>query len=230
MKWDTLVTATLVLCALTTTGVLIHREYFSQPSRQPQLQQEKAVFIQNWKRYGEHGVQIGSSDAPIQLIEFADFECPFCGTFYESVENLRERYPGKIALSYLHYPLPMHRFAVPAARAAECAHEQNRFEPMQNQLFKRQREFGLKPWIEFAAEAGIPNLAAFEACTRRDDPVTRILAGQRLGDELGIEATPTLIINGWKLAHPPGEDQLDRMVKAILAGKSPMTADEMPVQ
>jgi protein-disulfide isomerase len=188
------------------------------------------VFIQNWKQYAGRGVQIGSPHAPVQVIEFADFECPFCRTFYETLKKLRERYPGRIALSYVHYPLPMHRFAVPAARVAECADEQNQFEAMQNQLFTGQQLFGLKPWLEFATEAGIPDLAAFEACTRREGQITRVVEGRRLGDEIGVRATPTLIINGWKLAYPPSEDQLDRMIIAILAGESPVAANGIPIQ
>lgn len=78
-------------------------------------------------------------------------------------------------LVLVHYPLPMHRFAESAARVSECAAERNQFEAMQNPLFKGQRDFGLKPWVEFATQAGISNLAAFEACIQREGPIARIV-------------------------------------------------------
>jgi protein-disulfide isomerase len=57
-----------------------------------------------------------------------DFECPFCGSFHKTLKAVREQYPTQVALTYVHFPLPMHRFALPAARVAECADDQVRFE------------------------------------------------------------------------------------------------------
>jgi protein-disulfide isomerase len=122
----------------------------------------------------------------------------------------------------MHYPLPMHRFAEPAARVSECARAQGRFEAMHERLFEQQNAFGLKPWHEFAAEAGVPELATFEACIKSTEPVPRVVEGKALGSAFDIKGTPTIVINGWKLARPPNIEELDAMVKAILAGKSPV--------
>jgi len=116
----------------------------------------------------------------------------------------------------------MHRFAEPSARVSECAGDQGRFEAMYDLLFEQQDKFGLKPWSEFATEAGVVDSAAFEACIKRTELIPRVTEGKALGNQLDVQGTPTVVINGWKLGRPPTLDELDHMVKAILAGKSPV--------
>lgn len=225
MKWDGVLTSTLVVCALITTGLVAYRELFATSPRPVPSPSPKPVFIENWKFHLGTGVRLGPSSAPVQLVEFGDFECPFCATLHDRLKALRSRYPTKVAISYVHYPLPMHRFAEPAARAAECAGEQEHFERMHDLLFEQQNMLGLKPWDDFAAEAGVPDLAAFKSCIQSNGPVPRITQGRQLAEQLDIKGTPTLIINGWKLTHPPTEEELDRMIRAVLAGRSPVAGD-----
>jgi protein-disulfide isomerase len=120
-----------------------------------------------------------------------------------------QHYPDKVSLTFMHFPLKGHRFAIAAARVAECADEQGRFAAMQDQLFEGQESFGLKPWTQYATSAG--------------EPIPRVVKDEHLGNTLDVQATPTLIINGWKLGHPPSEEELDAMVKAVLAGKQPVS-------
>ncbi len=166
--------------------------------------------------------RIGTAAAPVQVLEFADFECPFCASFHKDLKVVQKRYPTQVAVAFVHFPLRMHRFAEPAARAAECAGDQGRLEAMHDLLFEQQDKFGLKPWGEFATDAGVPDSAAFEACIKRTDPIPRVTEGKALGNQLDVQGTPTVMINGWKLGRPPTLDELDHMVKAILAGKSPV--------
>ena len=119
----------------------------------------------------------------------------------------------------------MHRFAEPAARVVECAGDQGRFEAMYDLLFEQQDKFGLKPWSEFAADAGVADSTTFEACIKRTEPIPRVTEGKALGGQLDIQGTPTVVINGWKLGRPPSLEELDRMVKAILVGKSPISGE-----
>lgn len=221
-KWDTIITAILVGCAVMTTFVVIRRE-FAPGMTADARPEKKPIFVEDWLAYGAKGIRQGPENAPVQLIEFADFECPFCSNFHRELSVVRKRYPDQIALTYIHFPLPMHRFAVPAARAAECAYDQGRFERMQDLLFDQQNTFGLKTWSEFATDAGVPDLAAFEACTKNPRAVPRIEDGRALGSLLNIAGTPTLLINGWHLPKPPTTDELDRMIKRILSGQSPLS-------
>jgi protein-disulfide isomerase len=221
IKLDSVITVTLLICAVTTTSVAIRREFLAPPTPVARAERQP-VLVPNWRDALSKGMRLGPAQAPVQLIEFADFECPFCGDFHKKLNLLRERYPTQVSLTYIHFPLPMHRFAIPAARVAECARDQSRFEAMYDQLFDGQGFFGLKPWSDFARAAGVPDLAAFDICIEKSDIVARVEQGKELGAKLDIQATPTLIVNGWKLGRPPTAEELDGMVKAILAGKSPV--------
>jgi protein-disulfide isomerase len=225
MKFESAVTAVLVLCALTTTGLVIRRE-LAGAAASPDSQPQKPVFLENWRDYARSGVLLGPPQAPVQLIEFADFECPFCASFHRSLRALREKYPTQVAILFIHYPLPGHRFAEPAARVADCAAEQDRFEAMHDRLFEHQHELGLRPWSEFAREAGIPDLSSFETCVASREPVKKIEDGRRLAEQLDVNGTPTVIINGWKLNRPPLPKELDEMVRAVLARRDPVQAAE----
>jgi protein-disulfide isomerase len=112
---------------------------------------------------------------------------------------------------------------MPAARVAQCANDQGRFEAIYDQLFEGQDQFGLKPWDDYATAAGVPDLAAFDVCIKKTDPILRVDEGKALGSKLDIKGTPTVIINGWKLGQPPTEAELDQMVRRILTGKPPVS-------
>lgn len=220
-KWDIALTAILVTCALVTTALVIRREFFAPFAAQAGAN-AKPSYIEDWRAHLNEGATMGSPQAPVQLIEFADFECPFCANFHNTIKTVQEQFPGKIALTFIHFPLPGHRFAEPAARAAECAATQGRFEAMHDELFAKQSSFGLKPWSEFASSAGVPDLQAFDSCVNQEAEPQRVAAGKKAGDELNVRGTPTIIINGWKLAQPPGPKQLQQMVQAVLDGKDPV--------
>jgi len=221
-KWDIVLTAILVGCALVTTGLVIRREFFP-PVNSSAATAEKPRYIEDWRSHLGDGVTSGSPQAPVQIIEFADFECPFCANFHTTLKSAEEKYPGKIAVTFVHFPLPGHRFAEPAARAAECAADQGRFSAMQDQLFANQNSFGLKPWSDFAKASGVPDLQAFDVCVKQETPVPRVENGKKAGEQLDVRSTPNIIINGWKLAQPPSASQLQAMIEAVLAGKNPVS-------
>ena len=220
-RWDTLLTVTLLACALVTTGLVVRHEF--SPPQVAARPADRAKFVAEWKSHLRAGERLGGAGAPVQLIEFGDFECPFCGSFYHVLKEVLERYPTQVSLTYVYFPLQGHRFALPAARVAECAATQGRFEAMYDALYEGQNGFGVKPWGEYATAAGVPNVNDFDTCAKSTEPVARIEQGKQLAKSLEIQGTPTLIINGWKLSEPPTAEQLDAMVKAILAGKSPIS-------
>lgn len=221
MKLDSIVTVALMACAALTTGLAVRHELFPS-SQSPKRSDQHPVFVKTWGEGFKLGEQMGSQSAPVQLMEFADFECPFCGSFYRALKGVEDKYPGKIGLTYIHFPLPGHRFAMLAARVAECANDQGRFAAIYDQLFDGQDQFGLKPWDDYATAAGVPDMAAFHACIKKSDPIPRVEEGKALGDQLDVQGTPSVIINGWKLGRPPSQQELGQMVQRILAGKSPV--------
>ncbi len=214
--------AVVVACALVTTGLVVWRQLVA-PSLVAAAAVPKPVIVTQWRDDLSKGVRLGKADAPIQIIEFADFECPFCAEFERRLKPLRMEYPTRLSVTFVHFPLPGHRFAIAAARVSECAGAQGRFEPMHDKLFEQQDEFGLKSWEDFAREAHVPDIPAFDSCMKKTDPVTRILEGTALGRALDVQGTPTVIINGWRLGRPPTAAELEGMAHAILAGRNPVT-------
>ena len=92
--------------------------------------QTQPVFFEQWRDALAAGIRLGPADAPVQVVEFADFQCPYCARFELTVKTVREKYPDQVAFTFAHMPLPQHGFAESAARAAECADSQGRFEAM----------------------------------------------------------------------------------------------------
>lgn len=172
--FDSILSGALVACALIVTGLVIRREVFNSASITGQRGSLGAAFIEHWKSRLRGGELLGLASAPVQLVEFADFECPYCADFEKTLKRLRQIYSAQIALTFFHFPIPGHRFAVPAARVAECAGDQGRFEAMHDQLFEGQDQFGLKPWADYATAAGVPDLRAFDACIEKAGAIPRV--------------------------------------------------------
>lgn len=221
-KADGLLTTVLVLCALVTTGLVIRREINPAPLVSSTNVSSPSL-IKDWREALKRGSTMGPPNAPVQVVEFADFECPFCASFNSTLRAARERYQDKIALTFAHFPLETHKFAESAALAAECAADQGHFEAMHNQLFEHQSAFGQRPWTDFARDAGVADLSRFEACMAQAAPLTRIRAAKALGaNTFEVRGTPTVVINGWKLSSLPSDSELDEMIQAVLAGESPI--------
>lgn len=216
-------TVILVLCAMLTTGLVIRHEFYGGArlgSRSPA--NTAPIFVPEWQSDQKVGIRVGSASAPVQLLEFADFECPFCGKFHKVFKEIERKHPNQVSLTFIHFPIPGHRFALLAARVAECAGDQGKFDAIYDELYGEQDQFGLKPWSDYAAAAHVPDVTAFDACIKKTDPIQRVVEGKALGSKLDVKGTPTIIINGWKLAQPPSEQELGDMVKRILAGKNPV--------
>lgn len=216
---EIILNVTLALAAVLFAGLLARREFLTPSARGLQLDERKATFIAGWETLGSRARTIGPLRAPIRLVEFVDYECPFCSQFEQRRSRLFERYPGQVSISFLHFPLPGHRFARLAASAADCAANLGRFEQMHDALFRNQRSIGLMGWGELARDAGIPDTVAFNACVRSDSGSSGVEADLELARALSVRGTPTLIINGWMLSWPPSEDELARIADTLLSGQ-----------
>lgn len=156
---------------------------------------------------------LGNKDAKLTIVEFSDFQCPYCKRFYdETYEQLKKDYveSGKARFAYRHMPLASHPLAQDAGEAAECANEQNSFWEYHDTLFN-----SFNDWASLTTETAIPkfvalagdlglNTAEFEACltsNKHDQTVKDDLAA---GSTAGVSGTPTFFINGKPLvgAHP----------------------------
>ena len=208
----------MVLAAVVVAVATIRREFYaSRPPVAAADNNQPPTFVEGWQGFAANGVLLGNSAAPIRLIEFADLECPFCAKFHARALQLKKLYPGRVAVVFVHFPLSVHRFARPAARAAECAGEQGRFEAFIGGVFEKRDSLGLKTWQSFASDAKVGDTVRFARCASASGALRRVDSGVQLGTRLSVTATPTVIINGWRFAHPP-YDSLPEIVARLTAG------------
>lgn len=178
--------------------------------------------VSGFARIASVGHVMGLASAPVRVVEFSDFQCPFCAREYRVLATIRREYPSKVALVYRHFPLErIHPLARAAAIAAECAGEQGRFQEFHDRLFIDQRAMGPNAWITFAAKAGVPDSLSFKECMASDRPLQRIHADQAAGRTIGVNATPTVIVNGRMLSGTPSLGLMRREVERALATRAP---------
>jgi protein-disulfide isomerase len=204
-------TGVLVLCALLVTGLLVRRELMSPPAQAAERQSGGTVA--DWRTYGEEGKhRIGPDAAPVTIVEFSDFQCPFCRVIAARLDSLRALHPREVAVVYRHYPLRIHPHAVAAARASECAGEQGRFWQMHDVLYREQEAIGQVRWGRFAGLAGIADSVSFERCMDRVEAHPAIRNDTIAGGRLGVTATPTLLINQYRVT---GATPLDTLLAYV---------------
>jgi protein-disulfide isomerase len=153
----------------------------------------------------------GSADAAITLVEFSDYECPFCKSAEPILEQVQERYPTQLRFVTKNFPLDAHPKAKPAAEAAMCAAEQGKFWEYHALLFEKAPQIDAPQLAGYAAQAGLDK-AKFEECmaTHRTEPI--ITADLAEGKKAGVSGTPAFFVNGVPLA---GGRSLNDFAKAI---------------
>jgi len=211
-----------VVTALAAVGILVvmfHRE-FGRSSAVQRVAGQSGYYGQ-WKDLIPAGHLIGNPAARVTVVEFTDLECPFCRRFDEVLRRTREEYPNDLNYVFVHFPLSMHRFAKSAARAAECATPFGKFDEAVRTIFAKQDSLGLKTWASFASDLQLRDTAAFQRCASTSWPVERVEAGLAAGAKMGIHATPTILLNGWRYGSVPADSELARAVGDILAGRKP---------
>lgn len=140
----------------------------------------------------------GDSDAPVTIVEWSDFECPFCTRFYtQTFKQIDEEYikTGKVKMVYRDFPLSFHANAQKAAEAAECAGEQGKFWEMHDKLFDNGVDGGVPSFKQFAADIGL-GTAEFNDCLDSGSMASEVQKDMDDGVALGIRGTPGFIING----------------------------------
>ena len=158
---------------------------------------------------------LGPADAPIVIVEFSDFNCPFCQRFHiDTFGGLIERYPDQIRFIYRDFPVVG---GFEAALASECADAQDAYWEYHNLLFTGGGEPGKETYLSYAAELGLDE-AAFEACFDSQEFADEVESDARYAASLGITGTPTFFINGIPLVGAqPLQTFLD-IIESELAG------------
>lgn len=214
----TTLTVIAVACAAIITAAVVRREFFpsAAASARPERSSEP-VYFEGWKEFLPDGRRLGPENAPVTILEFADFECPACQRIERgALGPIRRKYPNDVAVVYRHWPLEYHRFAYPAARASECAGDQGRFAEYHDFLYEKSDSLGLITFHDAAAAVSVPDLALFDRCYAKTDRVPRIDRGAGDAGRAGGTGTPTILINGWRLTSLPDSAALDALIQEQL--------------
>ncbi len=168
--------------------------------------------------------------AAVEIVEVSDFECPFCSRAQPTLESLRKRYGKAVSFRFIHQPLPFHTRAEPAARAAEAARRQNRFEPMKRLLYERQMALTDDDLMGYAKELKL-NVKKF-AKDFADPTIAELVQRDiKIATALGATGTPTFFINGLMLRGAQPVEVFQEAIDAELAARAtPKTAGPTWIQ
>jgi len=156
----------------------------------------------------------GNKDASVWLVEFSDFQCPACHAFSGLVDDLASTHEDKLYIAYRHYPLSQHTEAKDAARAAEAAGAQGKFFEMEKLLFDNQASLSATLYQELGKQLNL-DMDVFETSLKDATLSKKIENDIKLGDQLGIQATPTFYLNGVKLELQTIDDLKKKVEEAI---------------
>ncbi len=164
------------------------------PTAQPRAAQDDTV----------HEVPVGDApakgkaDAPVTIVAFSDFQCPFCSRVLPTLKSIEEKYGDKVRVAFKHQPLPFHQDARLAAAASMAAHEQGKFWEYHDKLFANSKALKRPELEKYAQELGL-DLAKFKAALDSNKYESVIANDQALAKKVGANGTPTFFINGRKL-------------------------------
>jgi protein-disulfide isomerase len=216
---DRLQSGVLIVVAVAIGISAVHREFLAPvpAARTP----ESIDYVKGWRDVLSAGIDMGNPKAPIKIVEFSDLECPFCRAFDKTLQDVTADHKTDVDVVFVHYPLPIHRFANAAARVAECANNMGRFSEMVEALFRRQDSLGVLPWSAYARDAGISDTAKITACASDTSAVKRIQSGLAAGGRLQVAGTPTVLVNGWRFGGTPSKERLLSVIDSLQHGRTP---------
>lgn len=166
----------------------------------------------NWTRLTVTGIRVGNpSPDRVDLVEFSDYQCPYCRAAYRIVHEILNEHPN-VALDYHPFPLPMHVWARDAALASLCAATGGEFLKLDRFLYENENWYRTThpAWDSIAAQAGVQDTAAFERCIASSAAAARVDSSIALGRTIGVTATPTFATRDGFVHGPVTKSNLER--------------------
>ena len=165
-----------------------------------------------------HDPMSGPAAAPITIIEFSDYQCPFCARVNPTLTKIRAQYGDKVRIVFKDFPLPNHAQAPKAAEAAHCAGDQGKYWEMHDRLFANQSAMEVPALKQYAAALGL-TAATFDQCLDSGKFASVIAEDMKLGETLGVQSTPTLYVNGRPVLGAQPFEVFQSLIDEELAGK-----------
>ena len=165
----------------------------------------------------------GQIDAPIKIVVFSDFFCPYCASAWDVLDRVLEEYEDRIMIAYMHFPIHGEE-SIFAAEAAECAREQGKFWEMHHLIFEHAPDLSKESYRTFTQQLYLES-EQFEKCLSEHRYRERILNDFQKGKQYGVLGTPTFFINGTMVQGMRDIDWFQQKIKTILHNQDTGDAD-----
>lgn len=193
-------------------------EAYHQYQAQLREEQEKALIEESFKNRLQDTVTADNpvkGSGPITIIEYSDFECPYCSRASATVDMLLKKYPNKIKLVFKNYPLEMHQRANSAAKAALAAGKQGKFWEFHDLLFQNSARLSEELYLSFAKNLGL-NIDQFNADRQSEKIDAQIRSEIEQARKFNITGTPAFIINGVLVRGAQSIEYFDNVIQRVL--------------
>ncbi len=197
---------------------------YSEASLLTDYQTAVQVFLPAESLGGAQSKGLQSGTPILEIVEFADFQCPACRMAAQLFKPFLLKHADKVRLTFHHFPLDgscnpftpngMHSFACSAARTALCAGKQEKFWPVHDLIFDRQADLSLAVLDQIVQEAGLDK-AAFDACMKAPATETELQRQMAWGEQIKLESTPTIVINGRKMSGVRHPAELEALLQSL---------------
>ncbi len=165
----------------------------------------------------DHTARKGAAGAKVRVVEFADFQCPYCSHAADAVRALAKRYGDRVEFAYRHFPLRgMHPDADRAAQAAQCAARQGKFWELHDKMYASQHSLDAESILGYGKELGL-DVQKLDDCLQKGETAAEVEMDLAKATDLGVEGTPSFFINGRPHLGNPSEEALGAAIDAELA-------------
>jgi protein-disulfide isomerase len=159
--------------------------------------------------------RFGPADAKVVIVEFSDFQCPFCSRAATAVHDLKAKYGDKVHFVFRQFPLSFHQNAHISAEASLAANAQGKFWEFHDKLFANQQKLDRESLEGYAKELGM-NVADFKKALDDKTYAAAVDAEQKLGEEVAVDGTPTMFLNGKRVSNPTDMAELSKAIDSAL--------------
>jgi protein-disulfide isomerase len=193
------------------------QKYQVEQKKQQQEKQLEASFKNRIEdTVAAHNPRKGPADAPVTIIEYTDFQCPYCARGAQTLDTVQKRYPDKVRVVFKNLPLKMHAQAEPAAKAALAAHKQGKFWEYHDLLFQNSSSLKDETYTKLAADLGL-DVEQFNRDMASEEIAAQLKSDMDQAKALRFNGTPRFLVNGVQIkgAYPPDHFAMviDRLLK-----------------